>query len=67
MASAGTRPPSTGSVEEVSLSAGEQVGHENQSFAARVNKAAVVVLKDGLIFLKSPTRTLEVGVFSGEA
>lgn len=33
-------------VEEVLLAAGEQVGHDNVSFASRMNKAVVVFLKD---------------------
>lgn len=39
-------PDPSVAVEEVLLAAGEQVGHENISYASRMNKAVVVFLKE---------------------
>ena len=39
-------PDSSVSVEEVLLAVGEQVGHDNLSFASRMNKAVVVFVNE---------------------
>ena len=42
-------PDSSVSVEEVLLAVGEQVGHDNLSFASRMNKAVVVFVNEELL------------------
>ncbi|TDH15933.1 hypothetical protein EPR50_G00015180 [Perca flavescens] len=52
-------PESNVTVEEVLLAVGEQVGHDNLSFASRMNKAVVVFMKDEQLV----NQLIESGVF----
>lgn len=52
-------PEASIAVEAVLLAAGEQIGHENLSYASRMNKAVVVFLKEECYV----NRLIESGVF----
>ena len=56
-------PDNNVTMEEVLLAAGEQVGHDNLSFASRMNKAVVVFLKDEACVYQ----LIESGVFIRDA